>query len=408
MNHIASLGDRATDYLNTLCREIPERPVGSAGNRAATTFFRETISALGFETECQEFDCIAWSHGDVRLRAGRQSFEAFVSPYSLGTQVRAPLVVAATVQELAQVQARGAILLARGDLTHEPLMPKQFPFYNPEEHQHIVRLLEAKAPAAIVAATSRHAGLAGGMYPFPWIEDGDFDIPSVYTKDTQGERFLRYAGQEVTLEVEAARTPSTGCNVVARRGGASGGRVVVCAHIDSKEGTPGALDDGTGVAALLLLAELLESWDRGLGVEIVALNGEDTYHAVGQVLYLERNAGRLDKILLAVNLDAAGYHDGRTAYSLYECPDRLGATIRGAFGAYGGMFEGPQWPQGDHMIFAMNGRPAVAITSEQFPYLASNVTHTDRDVPEIVDVGKLVVAACALSELLHTLDTQPQ
>ena len=103
----------------------------------------------------------------------------------------------------------------------------------------------------------------------------------------------------------------------------------------------------------------MAGWEGSLGVEIVALNGEDTYHAVGQVLYLERNAGRLDDIRLAVNLDGAGYREGRTEYSLYECPDGLGAVVRGAFGAYDQMVEGAQWPQGDHMIFVMNGRVFV-------------------------------------------------
>ena len=50
---------------------------------------------------------------------------------------------------------------------------------------------------AIIAATGRDPGLAGGVYPFPLIEDGDFDIPSVYMKDVEGDRLADYAGQEV-------------------------------------------------------------------------------------------------------------------------------------------------------------------------------------------------------------------
>ncbi|MEZ4997668.1 MAG: hypothetical protein R2758_09480 [Bacteroidales bacterium] len=34
----------------------------------------------------------------------------------------------------------------------------------------------------MIGATGRSSALAGGVYPFPLIEDGDFDIPSVYDR----------------------------------------------------------------------------------------------------------------------------------------------------------------------------------------------------------------------------------
>jgi aminopeptidase YwaD len=63
---------------------------------------------------------------------------------------------------------------------------------------------------------------------------------------------------------------------VARKGHADR-RVVVFAHIDSRIGTPGANDNASGVASLLLLAQLLEDYRGSLCVELVAMNGEDYY-----------------------------------------------------------------------------------------------------------------------------------
>ena len=98
-------------------------------------------------------------------------------------------------------------------------MPKDFPFYNPDEHRHIIHLLETKKPQAIVAATSRDPEMVGsGVYPFPLFEDGDFEVPSVYTTDVEGERLAAFAGQEVSLDIQAQRIPATGCNVIARKG----------------------------------------------------------------------------------------------------------------------------------------------------------------------------------------------
>ena len=103
--------------------------------------------------------------------------------------------------------------------------------------------------------------------------------------------------------------------------------MVFLAHIDAKINTPGALDNGTGVVILLLLAELLKDYTGELGVEILAVNGEDYYGAPGQIHYLAHNQETLKDILLAVNADVAGYYQGKTEYSLYGCPEHTSQAI---------------------------------------------------------------------------------
>ena len=73
-----------------------------------------------------------------------QSFEVFVSPYSLGCDVTAKLVVVSTPQELEKADCKGKLLLLRGPISSEQLMPKKFVFYNPEHHKKIIALLENK------------------------------------------------------------------------------------------------------------------------------------------------------------------------------------------------------------------------------------------------------------------------
>jgi aminopeptidase YwaD len=400
---IEHLIGKVESYLQRLCLDIPHRRVGSEGNRAATDFFAQTTASFGFETERSEFDCLDWTHGEAKLLSGGKSFEAFISPYSLGCRLNAPLAVASTRDELEMVEAQGKVLLLHGEIAKEQLMPKNFPFFNPEEHQRIVRFLEIKNPAAIITATSRNPELAGGLYPFPLIEDGDFDIPSVYLTDKVGERLAVRAGREVSLEIEAERIPAKGCNVLARKGPGSGRRIVLCAHIDTKEGTPGALDNATGIVVLLLLAELLEEYAGDTGIEIVALNGEDDYSAAGQLLYLRENADTLAQVILGINIDVAGYREGSTEYSLYGCPDEIAGLIQKAFSGKAGMTEGEPWYQSDHSLFVQNQVPAMAITSEHFMQLSTHVTHTPKDSPEIVDIDKLVDVALVLRGLVLDL-----
>jgi aminopeptidase YwaD len=283
-------------------------------------------------------------------------------------------------------------------------MPKHFPFYNPDEHQRIIRALESKQPLAIIAATSRNPELAGALYPFPWIEDGDFDIPSVYMTDQEGTWLAAYVGREVALDIHAQRIPATGCNAIARKGTDATSRLVVCAHIDAKDGTPGALDNATGIAVLLLLAELLTAYSGDVGVELVALNGEDHYANPGEQQYLQMNAGKFDEIVLGINLDGVGYRHGKTAYSLYECPPALAGVIQHVFSAQPTMIEGERWYQGDHGLFLMQERPALALTSDRAIELLTTIVHTSRDRPELVDRTKLVTTACALHDLVLQLD----
>ena len=152
------------------------------------------------------------------------------------------------------------------------------------------------------------------------------------------------------------------------------------------------------------MAELLQNYSGPVPVELVPFNGEDNYSVAGQKLYLARNEGRLGDIRLNVNLDGLGWRGSPTAYSFYECPDLLTVEIRKVFNGYPELVEGPAWPQGDHMIFAMSGVPAVAITTEKFSELEHDIAHTEKDMPDLVDPAKLVATAQALHDLVVNLD----
>ncbi|MBM4465883.1 MAG: Zn-dependent exopeptidase M28 [Chloroflexi bacterium] len=400
------LSEKAETYLRKLCLEIPSRRVGSKGNRAATDFFAGIVASFGFEVESPEFDCMDWSQDGADLTVDGASFEAFASPYSLGCQVSAPLVVVSTVDELEAAEVFDKVILLRGDIAKEQLMPKNFPFYNPDHHQRIIQLLETKKPRAIIAATSRDLEMVGSMYPFPLFEDGDFDIPSVYMTDEEGNRLARHAGREISLDSRAKRIPAKGCNVIARKGANPHCRVVLFAHIDARMGSPGAGDNASGVIVLLLLAELLADYAGHLGIEIVAMNGEDYYSNPGEQQYLAINAGKFDEIVLGINLDDVGYYKGNVAYSLYDCPSELASSIHKVFSGYKELVEGEPWYQGDHGLFLINQRPALAITSELLMELMREITHTPKDRPEIVEPTRLVHLAFALRDLLLHLDRQ--
>ena len=208
-----------------------------------------------------------------------------------------------TVEELEQCVCKGKILLMKGSICAEQLMPKNFVFYNPDHHKRMYALLEENQPAAIITATAKNPELVGGLYPFPMIEDGDFDIPSVYCTDTVGEKIADKTGVLFRLEIDAQRIPATASNVIARKNADAEEKVVVCAHIDAYGDSPGASDDASGTVVELLLAEMLAEYHGHIGIEIVAFNGEDHYSAGGQMDYLRRYGESMKEILVAINVE---------------------------------------------------------------------------------------------------------
>jgi len=396
---------KSQKYLKTLCEEIPERAVGSEGNRQATNFFRNELKTLGWDTETPEFDAMDWIDDGASLTADGNSFEVFVSPYAPGCSVNGELVSVTNPDELEKIDSRNKILFLHGDIAKEQLMPKNFVFYNPEEHQRIVALLEKSSAKAIISATKRNSALAGGVYPFPLIEDGDFNVPSVYMTEEEGQKFLPYVGQCVSLISKSERIPGKAYNVIGLKGKKDAERIAVTAHIDAKKGTPGAIDNATGVIVLLLLAELLKDYEGKYGIELVAFNGEDYYAVPGQMNYIAANQGNFDSILLNINIDGAGYKEGPSAFSFFNLPEGIQQKATDIINRNPHIVEGIQWAQGDHSIFVQFGRPAIAVSSKWFldHIDDQDITHTPKDKSEITDLEKIVEIAYALRTLILDL-----
>ena len=386
-------------HLKRLCVEIHDRSVGCAGNLAATDYVASVLTAQGWSVATQGFEALDWHDGGAALTVeDGTEFRVFASPYAPGCKTSGLLAAAATLEELEAAMPAQRLLLLHGEIARQPLMPKNFPFYSDDAHQRIIAALEASAAAAIITAT-------GTAEPAPLIEDGDFEIPSVFTSADEGERLLQKLGQPLSLVSESKRIAARAVNVVARINESALRRIVISAHVDAKKGTPGALDNATGVATLLLLGDLLSGYRGRFCIELVALNGEDHYAVPGQVAYMAANHGLFDSIALNINMDGLGYLDGDTAFSLFALPDDMAVCASKALLASAGACAGSPWFQGDHSMFLQAGCPAIAITSDWFlqNMATQTVTHTQRDSIDLVAPRKLVACAESLKGFIEAL-----
>lgn len=389
-------------HLEMLCSQIGERRVGSKENRMATDYALNVLVKAGWKTEATELAVIDWHTDGATLTCASEEFEVFPSQYSLGCDVQGELVAVGSVSMLEKADITGKIVLLHGEIAAGQIAPKNFPFWNPDEHKHIISLLENGAPLALVCATEPNPATAGGVYPFPLFEDGDFDIPSVYMKDTEGARLSSCVGRVAKVVSRAERIPETAFNIVARNK-YEGQRIVISAHIDTKIGTPGAIDNATGVAIILALAEKLQGCEKA--IELVLFNGEDYYGAPGQLKYIEQNTGRFDNIILNINIDGAGYHKGLSCFSPFGLPVALYGAMHEVLKRSKGIVEGAPWYQGDHSLFIQQGRPAIAVSSQWFVdnMETQQLTHTPEDNLSVVSCERLAECVAGIAELVRKI-----
>jgi len=389
---------RAARRLDALCLSHPDRHVGGPGVAAANDLFASAVSAAGWSVERIGFDCVDWTHIEAHLSVRGAKWSLHVGPYSPPYSGEAPLVGIATVEAVEALESPGAILLLHGQIAAEQVTPRSYPFYQMDAHLRLLAALDRAAPAAVIAATDR-TPVAAALHPFPLFEDADLGFPSAYLLDTQAAALLAHAGERVHLEIDSAQFPARSEQLVARLEGRSPRRVAVSAHIDSRHGTPGALDNATGVCVLLAIADLLGDRTPALTVELLPFNGEDNFAAYGEMAYLARHGETLGDITLAINIDAAGRRGDESAISFYGCTDELRDQVRALAGAAPHIVGGPEWPMSDHMVFAMRGVPAMAVTSTGLLEIAADVAHTAADVPALADPELIVATAHFIADV---------
>lgn len=383
---------RAKEVLQKLGVDIGERPTGTEANEAANAYLESIARDLGYEVTEIGFECRRWEFGPSEVSTGTGHFGVHPGPFSGSSRGEYPVVVAESLEELRGKEIADSLLVIRGSLAQEPLMPRDFPFYYPEEHKAIIDALLEKRPAAVLALTGTHP--LCGLSPFPLFEDGNLGIPNAYADDPGG----RVAGAEkAQINLDSASLPTTGRQLVFSRPGRSDRRVIVAAHVDTKYETPGALDNATGVATAMSVMERLRDATLPFAVDVVPFNGEEYFGVSGQLAYLDYCSPSPDTIHLMINLDGLGHRDSASAFSVYN---REASSLTRHLRNRPRMVLGDEWIAGDHAIFAFRGIPCLAVTSSNLMEKVVTITHTRDDTVDQVDVSLLEETAATIADIL--------
>ncbi len=214
---------------------------------------------------------------------------------------------------------------------------------------------------------------------------------------------LRLYGYEVRVQEADARRPELGrtarvANVIGVLAGTRSEAIGLIAHYDSAPESPGAADDGLGVAVALEAARVLAArTDRTWSIFVILTDGEESGLMGAAALVTDREV--MNRLQAYINVEAAG--SGGPAMLFEAGPENgwiAGPWARSAphpRGASYGIEVYRRLPNDtDFTILARRGIPGLnlALIGDGYSY------HTARDVPERIstrtlrEVGENVVA----------------
>jgi hypothetical protein len=169
----------------------------------------------------------------------------------------------------------------------------------------------------------------------------------------------------VYLDLRTQTHSATAKNLLAEIPGSTGEWVVLCAHYDGHDLAQSAIDNGSGVAAALTIAEelgpMVSSLRRGLRVIFFTI---EEWGLMGSRAYVnEMSEKERRQIALVVNLDSVV--GGSKLTALTSGFEELGSFVSAAAAIAGTPIDTylPMMANSDHFNFAMHGIPALRLVS---------------------------------------------
>ncbi len=207
--------------------------------------------------------------------------------------------------------------------------------------------------------------------------------------------------------------------------------IIVGAHYDAVPGAPGANDNGSGVAAILELADLFKDKSFQRTVRFLAFVNEEPPNSMtgnmGSYVYAKKVAKDKENIIAMFSLETIGYFSDETGSQHYPPFFNLFYPKKGNFIAFvsnlssrglvsksiqsfrahstfpsegiaaPAFIPGISWS--DHWSFWQHGYPAIMIT-DTAPYRYP-AYHTSEDTPEKVDYEKMVYVVKGIEKMIQ-------
>lgn len=209
--------------------------------------------------------------------------------------------------------------------------------------------------------------------------------------------------------------------------------ILIGAHYDSVQGSPGANDNGTGIAAMLALARVFQHHPVKRTLRFVAfVNEEPPFFQtddMGSRVYAQRSRQRGESIDLMISLETIGYYSDKPGSQRLLPPLNFIYPSTGNFIAFVSNTDNGLWVEtvtdvfrqevqfpsegaalwgwipgvgwSDHWAFWKEGYPAIMVTDTAF--FRYPAYHTAEDTPDKVNYERLARVVFGLQRVIHTI-----
>jgi len=342
--------------MTVLCTDIGERHIGSSGQRAAADYIEKQFAEYGYDVVREHFDAPGWEYGEYRLsiRSTATELPCFPCYYSNACDVHGKirLLKAAEIGALSESDVNGRILLY--------LPPAEG--CDVYSRNQVAELLDRLGAAAMIAISNYRDTVNTKIVRTPKLKHLAVMCVSVRT----AVEIVQHRERVFRLEISAKNFPAQAANLVARVQGTNDRKVIVGGHYDTAPGQQGALDNASGISALLEISRLLRRNTGGYSVDFVAFDAEEyggPGFGLGSYRYVQQHTDELKHMAWMCNFDGLGFYLGEPCVAVgrsVEIQNRL-SELADRFGLRVDDFQGSS----DEKIFDHHGIPTMWFYTER-------------------------------------------
>ncbi len=224
-------------------------------------------------------------------------------------------------------------------------------------------------------------------------------IPAIGIAQEDGETLkalVQQGGLQASLSVDAGAGEIASNNVVAVSGTTC--RILVGGHYDSVPAGPGANDNASGIASMLVLARVYKDSAAQLGLCFAAFGGEEL-GLWGSRKYVENlSKSERQDMKAMLNLDMVGVGDAWRITASEPLAEMLSEIFDDRTGTVSDFAGGRRGRGSDHSSFTRVGIPAVFFYRVDDPNY-----HSPEDKSQFVDPETLQEAGDMASQLIQRL-----
>lgn len=364
-------------HVDMLAETIGERPAGGDAEQEAADYIQSELESWGYSVEQQAFPISSAVNDLSSVEAEGQRYVAYAAQGSGSGDAEAPLVyVGLGKEEEFPREAAGAIAL---------VMRGEIPF---SEKASNAQAAGARALIIFNNEPGYFGATLGGRAEIPVVLISGLDGGAL--KDAAA------AGETASVSVKTSEA-SESQNVIGQRGDGLC-RVVIGGHYDSVTAAPGGVDNASGTAAFLEVAETLAA--RGLtdGVCFVGFGAEEI-GLVGSRYFVDQlSQDEGEALLAAINLDTLGFGDDLRLVGTRSLEDLM-LRLAQDEGLELERFNIPVGASSDHASFLEAELPAVFFFTANLGPIHTPADTADQVNRETVRHG-VVLTVAAVESLL--------